>query len=127
MKTDNELIAEFMGMKLYSLEHEEGTDHSWTNCPEGQHWAFETPPHFDRSWDWLMPVVQKIDRLNFSTSIAWSGHASKDANITVIAERDYTIITQVSHGNKLSSVYQAIVEFVKYYNSVTGKELVASI
>ncbi len=47
---DNKLIAEFMGYevkhgKCYSPKYNDGTI---------------APMQFDRSWDWLMPVVKKI-------------------------------------------------------------------
>lgn len=51
---DNKLIAEFMGYevkhgKCYSPKYNDGTI---------------APMQFDRSWDWLMPVVEKIERQN---------------------------------------------------------------
>jgi hypothetical protein len=51
---DNKLIAEFMGYevkhgKCYSPKYNDGTI---------------APMQFDGSWDWLMPVVQKIERQN---------------------------------------------------------------
>lgn len=47
---DNKLIAEFMGYevkhgKCYSPKYNDGTI---------------APMQFDRSWDWLMPVLKKI-------------------------------------------------------------------
>ena len=49
-KTDNELIAEFMGMK-YSDERS-FNDGEWTH-------SIKSLSKFEASWDWLMPVVKK--------------------------------------------------------------------
>jgi len=48
---NNELIAEFMGYevehgKCYSPKYKDGTI---------------APMQFDKSWDWLMPVIDKIE------------------------------------------------------------------
>lgn len=57
-------MAEFMGMNLDHLEHEEGMDHNWTNPPKGLHWSFESPPPFNTSSDWLLPVIYKFRDLS---------------------------------------------------------------
>jgi len=58
---ENKLIAEFMGYevkhnKCYSPKHNDGTI---------------APMQFDTSWDWLMPVLVKIERLEVG-DVTWT-------------------------------------------------------
>ena len=81
---DNKLIAEFMGVKppLYMEYH--------------------------TTWDWLMPVVEKIESLGYVFTIQ-GGKAEYGEMISetrcIIAE------------GKLSSTYKAVVEFIKLINT----------
>lgn len=62
----NEMIAQFMGMQKNKYNEWEG---GWflpeyVLCNEGHKKQFAVQDlAFDRSWDWLMPVVCKIDDL----------------------------------------------------------------
>lgn len=96
---ENKLIAEFM--EDYNFEHTEG------GLPIGD---------FSNSWDWLMPVVEKInnildddDEFIYSVNI----HPSK---VTIyFYQRD--IFVSNEHGSTLiSMVYNAVVEFINEYN-----------
>ena len=56
MEKNNKLIAEFMGYevkhgKCYSPKYNDGTI---------------APMQFDKSWDWLMPVIEKIESLGYT-------------------------------------------------------------
>lgn len=60
MKTDNELIAEFMGhtfMAKYTA-----TERLAFKEPLGKSWGHE-PFDYAKRWDYLMPVVEKIGAL----------------------------------------------------------------
>lgn len=114
LQTDNAIVAEFMGMVLDTVEHEEGTDHSWSNCPKGQYWAFDTPPFFDRSWDWLMPVVEKIESLGYYSNIIKNTEDGR--HYCTLRTQTCRTIAYTSPGNsKIESVYKAVVEFIKWY------------
>ena len=80
---DNKLIAEFMGVKppLYMEYH--------------------------TSWDWLIPVVEKIESLGYVFTI----QGGKAEYGEMISETQCFIAE-----DKLSSTYQAVVEFIKEYN-----------
>jgi hypothetical protein len=108
MKTDNQIIAEFM-------EVSRCTDkiHAHDPCfyyeSEGGYITSERMK-YQKSWDWLMPVVEKIDRLGFSVTI----------------RRTRTIIETVLTGRIVESIhpdysmievtYCGVVEFIKWYN-----------
>ena len=95
---DNKLIAEFMGYevkhgKCYSPKYNDGTI---------------APMQFDRSWDWLMPVVEKIESLGY-----WVNR--NDGDITISNKSDMVVITPMSSGG-IDMMYKAVVEFIKEYN-----------
>ena len=95
---DNKLIAEFMGYevkhgKCYSPKYNDGTI---------------APMQFDRSWDWLMPVVEKIESLGY-----WVNR--NDGDITISNKSDMVVITPMSSGG-IDMMYKAVVEFIKQYN-----------
>lgn len=86
----NKILAEFMGGKLDS--------------PDSKHYYFiergryESKLFYHSSWDWLMPVVEKI--LNICQE--------NDE-----MEKYYTITDAIPD---IESVWLACVEFVKWYN-----------
>ena len=92
MKTNNKLIAEFMGMQK--------TDVGWYDAEENLLLGYTNDNTFDellfnKSWDWLMPVMQKI--LNI---------CSESDNM----ESYYTIVDTIPN---IESTYRTIVEFIK--------------
>ena len=95
---NNKLIAEFMGYevkhgKCYSPKYNDGTI---------------APMQFDRSWDWLMPVVEKIESLGY-----WVNR--NDGDITISNKSDMVVVTPMSSGG-IDMMYKAVVEFIKEYN-----------
>lgn len=63
MKTDNELIAVFMGGKL--CDYPDGIfDAKGYYCHKGNWWN-RNHLAYHESWDWLMPVVEKIEDSEF--------------------------------------------------------------
>ena len=89
----NKLIAEFMGV------------------PQGEHTHFMVEPFalesyanvddlkYDISWDWLMPVVEKI---------MWDND---------IEDNQCTNIEEALCDAKIDRVYDSVVEFIKQYNN----------
>jgi len=81
---DNKLIAEFMGYevkhnKCYSPKYNDGTI---------------APMQFHKSWDWLMPVIDKCYQEHMSKHIA-------DAVMTC----------------DIDEAYKVVVEFINQYNN----------
>lgn len=112
--TDNELIAEFMGLEkcdpdlTYNLEHWRvaSDDHTLRT-------AFVAYGHqlkYHTSWDWLMPVVQKIDRM-FVGSV--DNEDLQDISHQVMCVTRHDISTSIH------TIYRDVVEFIKWYNSQT--------
>jgi len=73
---------------------------------------YEIPLDYNGSWDWLMPVVEKIESLGFRVEIiglTCSIYTNSEENIYV----DEPAMT------KTEATWQAVVEFIKWYNSQT--------
>jgi hypothetical protein len=95
MEDTNKLIAEFMGMQDTDLGwYDSGEAMSEYACQMVGGNTFEVL-QYDRSWDWLMPVVEEIDHLQFEE------------------------VVEIETGLKmrsLSATYNAVVEFIKQQN-----------
>jgi hypothetical protein len=121
MKTENELISEFMGWERYSgkafkCPNMYPVDNSlragWTTFTEDQF-------QFHTSWDWLMPVVERI---NSTVSPIYP-----DERIDVIIYRNTChindhreILIETTGKNMMDCTYKAVVEFIKWYNQQKG-------
>tara|TARA_R110000868_G_scaffold397556_1_gene670279 strand:+ start:80 stop:481 length:402 start_codon:yes stop_codon:yes gene_type:complete len=123
---NNRLIAEFLGMEL-------GDDKTmYYDDAENLH-----PPtpinelKFHSSWDWLMPVVDKIERehkANFRIKCTWNeftehsihqvivnieqGEMSKDKSCIYDSKKIYDYVGDAVKC-KREATYKAVVEFIK--------------
>lgn len=99
----NKLIAEFMGRCGKVNKHL-----YWVNIPSVK-WVTVEQMQFHTSWDWLMPVVEKIQITNQCDIII---HAKN------IVDASYNSQTQLYYtGSLLQNVWQAVVEFIEWYNA----------
>lgn len=122
----NKLIAKFMGLRVCELAFKrdphiiflvtEEDREDWTN-------GFDNLC-YHQSWRLLMPVVEKIESMGYETHIV----KLKDSKRWVC---DIVIGTNV-HGNphtasslnpnsKIESVWNAVVDFLKWYNKQNKK------
>ena len=72
---------------------------------------------FDTDWNWLMEVVEKIEFLDdgkFDVNLLKNGTQifEYQAGGKVIVNN----VGEISFDNKIEHVYQAVVEFIKWYN-----------
>lgn len=110
-KTDNELIAEFMGGTFEEREfmtYGGKRSGKWTFL-NGK-WCYDDQLDYNTSWDWLMPVVAKM--LDMSL-----GKAVSDQFVERVLEFSGTSILY-----PLPGVYKKVVEFIKWYNQHNLKE-----
>ena len=97
MEKTNKLIAEFMGC---TYPHNEITDATLYNVSHG---TFELSElRYDVSWDWLMPVVQKIGDEYLNTPF--------DETYSHLTEQYENIWT-------FEDTYKSVVEFIKNQNN----------
>lgn len=75
---------------------------------------------YHASWDWLMPVVDKIealgsnDRTRFNVTIE-TNNCFIDEYVDGMKD-DGWLIEVVDAANKMDAVWQAVIEFIKWYN-----------
>jgi len=91
-KTDNEIIAEFMGDRDKIL-----CDPKWMKGDELVYLRYHL------SWDWLMPVVEKI-------------YDYADTNVREINNEGLAIF-ELGISAPIEDVCDAVVKYVKWYNS----------
>tara|TARA_R110000803_G_scaffold76747_3_gene141488 strand:+ start:4217 stop:4609 length:393 start_codon:yes stop_codon:yes gene_type:complete len=126
---DNKLIAEFMGLSI-----KEGVCY-YTDADDMFPMGIEVEePYlpYNTSWDWLMPVVEKIESYNASVTIngLYSvfnkkvGHQvtirieavemNEGGNSAWVLEDEYLHHSDIKD-SKIEAVYQAVVEFINQY------------
>lgn len=108
----NKLIAEFLNAPFDWDAI--GQETAWIKLPnkELSSWARCVDLKYHSSWDWLMPVVEKIESLGrFSFEI--------DLNSAHVYEMDFdkSELTIEAHENsKIASTWLAVVEFINWFN-----------
>ena len=114
---NNQLIAEFMGVfdKILST----GNIHSWSDAP--YYYTTEDTREkvikniskyskYSKDWNWLMQVVNKIENMGNDVLIT-----SNYVQITY-NEGENFINLELKGNIMLEAVYNACVEFIKWYN-----------
>ena len=119
VENGNKLIAEFIG-----LEKCTDPEHSKSPCyyiPSIQVYATDEDSYHDlkyhSSWDWLMPVVEKINRIKGHDIIIYKTtvHVNDDSQILLETTNNVSII---------NAVWDAVVQFIQWYNStLTNKTI----
>lgn len=66
------------------------------------------------SWDWLMPVVQKIESLGYCVSIF---RGCCDIEPREINQPDFEGIETGGGKPKIDSTWQSVVKFIQWYNT----------
>lgn len=118
IKEGNKLIAEFMGGEL--LEGRQDNVY-WFN--KGHH-LLEYRKAINRhafkyhsSWDWLMPVVEKIESLGYGFTVdPWGIEI-----IEYISGNENSIVKfdRTDDEPKMEQYYYSVNKFIKWYNSLT--------
>ena len=106
----NKLIAEFMGWNKVDLGIDGyETPHSVTLL-QADNMSFQT------SWDWLMPVVEKIETLGYTFE---KNYQPIDNDWQSLILKSDDIIHQSFNDDGLKSSYNVVVEFINEYNKCT--------
>lgn len=101
----NKLIAEFMGVTFNSAFSQ------WQFSPGKFYKNLEY--HF--SWDWLMPVVGKVESFGHSVSIF---RGCCDIRFDGIKDGEEPDPIESGGGQpKIVSVFQSMVKFIQWYNA----------
>ncbi len=68
--------------------------------------------HF--SWDWLIPVIEKIETKGYVVNVSSCPSIEKSA-LANLHIRPYSK-TQYTKGNRLKRTFRMVVEFINWYN-----------
>ena len=117
----NNLLAEFLGFtKLFG-------NSGYSVSEQYQHLNYDSfyrgdsaTLKFNRSWEWLMEVVKKIEKLDYPHSRHTSGIAvgifGEECWIEYTGYQSGTLF-EANLGDKHASVFKCVVDFVQYYNN----------
>lgn len=78
---------------------------------------------YNSSWDWLMPVLEKIEKMGVSTEIHYFAGTKFNAAGYMASLLGYssmvsTYDSSTQTENKITAVYKAVVKFIQYYNNL---------
>ena len=102
MKTveeNNAMIAEFMNCKIVN---------GVAFRKDNQNSSYVEDLQYYTSWDWLFPVVQKINSMNAIIDIKFDEY--KYCSVRINDFSGYS-------DNHIQAVYSAVIEFINWYNT----------
>lgn len=111
---NNKIIAEFMGLHLLV--------------------KLNLELKYDTDWNWLMEVVEKIEKVsNYDSGDRFGTHVIIKGRVCSIKSGNYGMKgkeyskklyfnNNYSGDTKIKAVYNACVEFIKWYNENSAKE-----
>lgn len=113
IKENNKVIG-FKSMDFYGKINNGGRQGSWNSFDEME---------FYTSWDWLMPVIERIEN-SCNRSYQFKIYRNQ-AFVECTVMNDKTILTSQKfvagsdykgENTKLANTYQAVIEFIEWYN-----------
>ena len=113
---NNKLIAEFMGYPKKQLNKGvarlEENKFVWGQIYYniGDKWYREDVLQYHEDWNWLMKAVEKINDFNNVVSI-------NQNHVLIINNVRSEVIVDIVAGDMLEATYNAVIEFIKYYNN----------
>lgn len=102
----NKLIAEFMGMK----KHHNDNSMMVKITSQGNEVVLIDTLQYHSSWDWLMPVVEKIQKL-YQECMYHNNQIYKDYYYKVL-DKGISTTREI--------IYKSVVEFIKEYNELNN-------
>lgn len=111
----NKLIAEFLGFKVRSTSDTSSYGNGYTTYLYSKDGITLYSVFYDCSWDWLMPVVEKIEDLDFIVSIL--------NNSCCVLIKGKTTAESVTKGyihsekSKIEATWKAVVKFIEWYDA----------
>ncbi|KKN20939.1 hypothetical protein LCGC14_0930500 [marine sediment metagenome] len=133
---NNKLIAEFMGYRdghapcFFTNPYKCTCDYHKTHGEYDDDDEEDDEPKYNSSWDWLMPVVEKIEKLGVSTNIHYySGVKVSEftmdipKRLSIEGHGSSFLGYKMEYGNsnnskqtKIEAVYEIVIKFIKWYN-----------
>lgn len=111
---NNELIAKFMELGILGESKDGVTVYSRLNEQTGAT-DFIAPDEmrYEKSWDWLMTVIQEIERIGAKTNI---GLMFCNINYVNPFDDEKSFDKTITSGVKINAVNGVVIEFINWYN-----------
>ena len=108
----NKVFAAFIGKqsKDYFINLHDEVEFVW-DIPEGTIQTASLKYHC--SWDWLMPVVEKIETIASSVII---GRFFCEIKHIDALDSKKTFNIRIASGVKMNAIYEACYQFIQWYN-----------
>ena len=109
----NKLIAEFMGWSKSPYEH---LPNKMYKDDKGIH---VDQLKYNSSWDWLMPVVEKVEEFGYPTLVKSDYYRKKlDYEVCIFQKGTGELLIENDFGGqtKIMTTWRAVVEFIRWYN-----------
>lgn len=100
---NNKLIAEFLGHTRTGDTY---------NIPNEHPYLHQEYLKYHKSWDWLMPVVEKIEKVKGAHVIITTGTLCEIFHFGKLISRSNCA------GSKIEGVYQAVIGFINNQNTL---------
>ena len=118
MLDGNKLIAEFMGNKMNGDYYISGYNAKFPTTDL----VHPLTLAYNEDWNWIMPVVEKIESLE---QVDYTKLLSEPKNfyqfeINLKTDSDQSSFNVMTE-NKMESIYDCLVAFIKWYNEQTKK------
>lgn len=107
----DKIICAFMELKFRWAEY----PNSQLNRLEVDKGSYWEEAKYHSSWDWLMPVIEKIE----TSADDKTGHmeVTINENHCTVYQWDFKVIAKDYDGkSKINAVWRTIVKFLKWYN-----------
>jgi hypothetical protein len=128
---NNKLIAEFMGAIIIETYYNEDKSINHflmdmgKNRTQNSRYISDITMLYHKSWDWLIPVVEKIESLGYYTKIySYTIGYSTEHYMAILTYDDKTQYENLAmnrkfthSANKLTATYNAVIEFITWYNT----------
>ena len=115
--TDLKIIAQFMGMEfIQSMSPYTITHSNWLSDKD-----LVSTYKFDREWNWIMPVVEKIEDIKTNNLCLY------DVNIygnKCLIERQHVPPIDVIEETKIDAVFMACLLFIDWYTREISEEAI---
>jgi hypothetical protein len=114
MKTDNELIAEFMGLKTRKISLLSDNDITVYYKKSAKDWF--NLPDYGKSWDSIMPVLETIEK--HGAIVELNICLATMCRIVAVNGSRENVENFINGGSitLLDAAYMSVVEFIKWYN-----------
>jgi len=114
MKNENKLIAEFMGYKVVDKPKVVNGENFFEYIGENGNYTYcNSLLEYHTSWDWLMPVVEKIESFDI---ISFEKNLQEDGDYQALFTKGANILICHYADTSIEATYKAVVQFINQYN-----------